>query len=208
MAATMPLVTRVETPRLLLRAWRESDAPELRETLDDNDRHLRPWIPWMCDEPRSLSATTTWLRGHRLDFEAGRSFRFPLFEREGGRLVGQNGLFARVGPRALETGYWVRRDALGRGYATESTAAMVRVAFEVYEVDRVEIHHAIGNPRSGAVAERLGFGREATLRRRIVDSTGTFHDAAIWTLFADAYPDSPCAAVEVTAVDAAGLRRI
>lgn len=49
-----PTAYRIETSRLLMRCWSPSDARQLRTCLDDNDQHLRPWIPFMKDEPRGI----------------------------------------------------------------------------------------------------------------------------------------------------------
>jgi len=162
----------------------------------------------MRDEPRSLEATAAWLAGHAAQFAAGASWRFPFFDRASGALLGQTGLFDRVGELGLETGYWVRREAVGRGYASEATSAMVRLAFDHHRVDRVEIHHAVENEPSGAVARRLGFTCEATLRRRAVDCEGGIHDRRVWSLFADDFPASAAARVAVAAWDARGERRL
>ena len=56
MTTKPPVAYRVETPRLVLRCWSPEDAPELRRALDDSDQHLRPWIPFMKDEPRNLES--------------------------------------------------------------------------------------------------------------------------------------------------------
>ena len=36
----------------------------------------------------------------------------------------------RVGPVAIEIGYWIRSDHAGRGYATEAAAILVEAAGE------------------------------------------------------------------------------
>ena len=46
-----------ETGRLLGRCWTPADAPAYRAAIDDNDQHLRPYIPWMREEPKPLEAT-------------------------------------------------------------------------------------------------------------------------------------------------------
>ena len=61
------------------------------------------------------------------------------------------------GPEALEIGYWIRADAVGQGYATESTAALTRVAFEVVDVERVEIRCVPENRASAAIPRKLGY---------------------------------------------------
>ncbi|MEE8463171.1 MAG: N-acetyltransferase, partial [Gammaproteobacteria bacterium] len=52
---------RIETDQLLIRCWSPADAPVLRAALDESDQHLRPWIPWMKDEPKSLDETAAGL---------------------------------------------------------------------------------------------------------------------------------------------------
>lgn len=53
---------RIETDRLLIRCWSPADAPVLRAAIDESDQHLRPWIPWMKDEPKTLDETASGLR--------------------------------------------------------------------------------------------------------------------------------------------------
>ena len=96
-------------------------------------------------------------------------------------MLGGSGLHPRIGPGALEIGYWMRADAVGQGYATESTAALTRVAFEVADVERVEIHCSTENHASAAIPRKLGYSlREAG-------------DDLIFTLTADDFPGSPSA---------------
>lgn len=199
-----PVVYRVETSRLVLRCWSPEDAPALRLALDESDQHLRPWIPFMKDEPRTLQQTTDWLRLHRSNFDANQIYRFGVFNKTGGSIIGENMLLNRVGPGGLEVGYWTHVNQGGLGYATESSGAMIRTAFEVYGVDRVEIHCATGNTASAAIPAKLGFTHEATLRRRAPDTEGNIHDLMIWTLFAADYSKTWSASLEVKAFDCLG----
>ncbi len=197
---------RLQTPRLLLLCWAPDDASALRAALDDNDRHLRPWIPFMKDEPRTLDQTARWLREHRANFDLDLHYRYAVFDRSDGTLLGENMLLARVGPGALEIGYWTTRRAVGRGIATEATCAMIRAGFEIAGAERLEIQCAPDNGASAAIPRKLGFDHEATLRDRAPDSEGNAHDLMIWTLFAGDYPESPAREVEVEAFDCLGRR--
>ncbi len=49
--------TRIETERLVIRCREESDAPQVRASLDASDAHLRPWVPFMKQEPQSVDGT-------------------------------------------------------------------------------------------------------------------------------------------------------
>lgn len=44
-------------PDLLLRPWAESDAPALREAIDEDVGHLKPWLSWTLEEPATLERT-------------------------------------------------------------------------------------------------------------------------------------------------------
>lgn len=192
---------RFETARLSARGWAPADAPAYRAALDENDQHLRPYIPWMRDEPMSLDATAAKLRRWRALFDTDVEYRYGLFERGGTRIVGDAGMFTRAGPGALEVGYWTDRHQVGRGIATEAAAALVRIAFEVHRVSRVELHHSDGNAPSAAVPRKLGFTLDGTFRRRAHDADDVVRDLTTWSMFADEYEGSAARRVEVRAYD-------
>ena len=152
---------RIQTERLLLRCWSVDDAPALRAALDVCDTHLRPWIPFMKHEPRSLPETAAWVQRHIDQFRAGQHFRYGVFDREGA-LVGEVMLLRRSGPETLEIGYWLHKDHCGRGYASEAVVAMIETGFAQDGVTRVEIQCDADNLPSNAIPERMGFTLEAT----------------------------------------------
>ena len=120
-------------------------------------------------------------------------------------MIGGTGLDPRVGPGALEIGYWIHVDHINKGYASEATAALTRVAFQVNNIQRVEIHCDLKNIRSAAVPQKLGYTLDATLRKRPL-SNSSLHDVMIWSIFADEFLSSPLAALRIEAFDAAGQK--
>ena len=136
-------------------------------------------------------------------FRHGDDWIYGLFERDGSALVGGAGLHRRVGPEALEIGYWIRASHVRRGLATEATAALTRLAFEVCGAIRVEIHVDPENTASLAVAERLGYLREATLRRRLppMRPGGPRRDEVVFSLLDEEYESSPSARYAVSGLD-------
>lgn len=195
---------RVQTDRLVLRCWSPDDAPRYRAALDVNDEHLRPMIPFMRDEPRTLQQTAQWLRGIRAAFDLDQAYRYAVFDAEEQNLLGENMLLSRVGPGALEIGYWTHKDAIGKGIAREASCAMIRVAFEIEKVERIEIMCAPENGASAAIPEKLGFTHEATLMKRVKDTEDGVRDLMVWSLFATDYPSSPAAAIALQAFDCMG----
>ncbi len=124
-------------------------------------------------------------------------------------MLGGTGLHTRSGPDSFEIGYWIRADSVGRGLATEATAALTRVAFEICGVARVDILVDPENGASLSVPRRLGFVEEGVLRRRLESPAGApRRDATVFSLLAEELPRSPAVEVGVEAFDATGARLI
>ena len=160
-------------------------------------------MPWAADEPQTIEQKVSLMRHFRGKFDKSEDFVYGIFDQGETRALGGTGLHTRLSGNALEIGYWLHKDFINKGLATETAAALTRVAFEVYHVDRMEIHCSVENLASAAVPRKLGYVHEAT-RRRIGFAYGKETDSMIWTLFADEYPSMPCAAIELKAFDAAG----
>jgi RimJ/RimL family protein N-acetyltransferase len=199
-----PAPYRIETERLVVRCWEPSDAQLLKDALDSSLEHLRPFMDWAHDEPQPVEAKADLLRAFRAVFDTGGSFIMGIFDRTEEQVLGGSGLHARVGPGGLEIGYWVRASATRQGIATETSAALTRVAFEVCEADRVEIRIEPRNTASFGVPRKLGFVEEATLRRRLPHRAGPLRDVTIFTLFREDY--DPSIAPGIRAFEARGER--
>ena len=199
---------RIETERLVLRCWDPRDAPLLEDAVASSRSHLLPWMPWAAAAPEPVEATIELLRAFRRGFDAGEDFVYGVLSRDEQEVLGGSGLHTRVGDAALEIGYWLRASAVGRGLATETAAALTRVAFACFGVDRVEIRVDPENEASCRVARRLGYERDALLRRRLPphEPGGPRRDALVFTLFADGLAGSPAASAPLAAYDAAGRR--
>ncbi len=196
---------RIETDRLVLRCWEPEDAPLLKDAVDRSLEHLRPWMPWTPDEPEPLDTVYERLREFRARYDLDEDFVLGVFDADEGRVVGGSGLHRRLGEGALEIGYWIAADATGAGLATELSAVLTRVAFRSFGVDRVEIRVDPENVRSERVPEKLGFTREARLRRRLPVKQGSeLRDVNVWSLFASELAGSPCEAHAYVAYDALG----
>lgn len=193
---------RIETPRLVLRCKNPSDAPLLNEAIAANLEYLRAWMPWAMQEPVPVEEKAELLRRFRSDFDGDRDYPYGIFSADEARVLGGTGLHRRPGGDALEIGYWLDREHQGRGLMTEAAGALVRVGFEVMRASRIEIHCDPANARSWAVARRLGFTHDGTLRRRMLTPQGDPRDDMIWSLFPDEYPASPAVGIEVRAFDA------
>lgn len=196
------------TPRLRMVPASPEHALAVKEATDLSLPELQEWMTWSSDLPQPIEHHVGTLRGFRAQFEKDEVYGYLAFDVVDGTFVGGTGLHRRVGPDALEIGYWIRSDRTGRGYATELSAALTRVGFEVHGVSRMELRIAVGNVQSSAVPRKLGYELEATLRKRIPLPGDRVGDSEVWTMFRDAYATSPASRVQIAAHDAVGRRMI
>jgi RimJ/RimL family protein N-acetyltransferase len=206
MTETTNSAYRIVTERLVIRCWEPADAALAKDAIDTSLEHLRGWMPWAHAEPTTLEQKVQLLRQFRGRFDLDQDAVYGIFDRAERRAIGGTGLHPRVGEDATEIGYWIRTDSTGRGFASESTAALTRVGFEIVGFDRIEIRCDPENVRSAAIPRRLGYIHEATLRGRLRDEHDRPRDAMVFTMFAQDYPASPCAAAPLQAFDVTGAR--
>jgi RimJ/RimL family protein N-acetyltransferase len=146
----------LETQRLLLRPFRESDLDAYARIYADPEvmRYIGAGIPLSRDEAwRSMALFLGhWqLRGYGM---------WAAEEKASGTLVGRIGLHHPHGWPALEVGWLLARDHWGQGLATEGGTAAMQFAF-----DRLDLPHLSSvihplNLASIRVAEKLGMTRE------------------------------------------------
>ncbi len=196
---------RIVTPQLIIRCYHPADAPLLAASVTESLEHLLPWMPWAAAEPEPIDTKVERLRQFRAKFDLNQDFIYGIFNPQENRLLGGTGLHTRIGDSALEIGYWIHKDFTNRGYATETSAALTKVAFEVSKVQRVEIHCSVENVRSAAVPRKLGFTLDGTLRQRSF-ANGHMSDHMIWSIMSEEYPGSLAAQLDVAAYDAANRR--
>ena len=134
-------------------------------------------MPW-ADQPRATTAE--FLARSVDDWEAGRSFGWVLVDAADGSVLGGTGLHDRLGPEALEIGYWRRADAGGRGLITASSRALTATALGLPGIASVEIRCDQANTASAAVARRLGY-RLDRIEDKAVSAPGEHGRSMIWS---------------------------
>lgn len=145
-----------------LRTYEEKDAEEVFAVVDHNRAYLRKWLPWL-DSNTAVEDTREFIRDALRQFANDDGFQAGIWHR--GAFVGGIGYhsFDRAA-RKTAIGYWLDASSQGKGLMTRACKALVTYAFDEFALNRVEIHCAIGNRRSRAIPERLGFAQEGIIR--------------------------------------------
>jgi RimJ/RimL family protein N-acetyltransferase len=172
---------RIRTARLLLRPFEITDVFALHAAFERNRGHLDRW---MEPAPEQLDHVLAFLRDARAQAERGTLVQHGIFLDD--ELIGS--IQIAVTEHAAHLGYWLDREHVGRGYATEAATEIVRVALETGLTPSLEVRCHSDNHASVRLARRLGFrfvGRDGDVLRGTM-SEGQASDAwpdaeATWT---------------------------
>jgi RimJ/RimL family protein N-acetyltransferase len=151
-------VSELQTARLLLRQWRETDLEPFAALNGDSEvmRHF----PGTLDRARSDAIA------RRVGTEiAERGWGLWAVEVvDGAPFIGFVGLdkprFQAHFTPAVEVGWRLAREHWGNGYATEGALAAVSFGFEELGLDEIVSFTTVENERSRRVMERIGMSRD------------------------------------------------
>ncbi|HYE76498.1 MAG TPA: GNAT family protein [bacterium] len=143
---------------LELRLYEERFAPQLLAAVDANRDHLMEWLPWPPLHT-TLEHSLDFIRRSRQQYADGKSINCGIWER--GQLVGGLGTHdIDTMNQSVSIGYWLAKDAEGRGIMTAACRVLLDHLFDGLGLHRVWLEAAEGNTKSRRVAERLGFRQE------------------------------------------------
>lgn len=152
-----PLLPLVLGPEAVLLEPTRALAPVLFALVERNRERLARWLPWV-DHVRTVADEARFLEECRRAFDRGE--RLPGVLAVRGAVVGMVSLTVDCARASGEIGYWVDRDAEGRGHVSSAVARLCALGFEELQLDRIVIRAAVENVRSRSVAERAGFRLE------------------------------------------------
>jgi len=135
--------------------------------------YLSQWLAWP-PHCQTEAAFSEFIKRSLHDYADGKSMTCALIYC--GEVVG-NISFNKISHslKSVEIGYWVSSRYQGKGIVTRGVTALIEMAFNQLEMEKVQISAAEGNQPSRKVCERLGFALEGVishaenLNGRIVD---------------------------------------
>jgi ribosomal-protein-alanine N-acetyltransferase len=162
---------------VLLRPMAEADLSAIVAACQD------PEIPrWTrVPEPYGEADARSWFELEATQRARGHQLGLVVDDPRGDRLLGSVGIVDLDWTEGrCELGYWVTREARGRGVGTRAVRLLTDWIFEALPIDRVEICAEPENTGSRRVAERAGFTFEGLLRSYIVNK-GTRRDMTMYS---------------------------
>lgn len=155
------MIPTVGTARLVLRPLAAGDAPAIVEALAH--WQVSKWlarVPWPYTAGDAEAFLPLAAPGGAFEREGERVQALTL--RGDDRVVGIVGLGAGPDP---ELGYWLAREAWGRGLVPEACRAVLVAHFAASDAPEITSGYFDGNARSESVLRRLGFADDGSERR-------------------------------------------
>ncbi|MFM9959549.1 MAG: diaminopimelate epimerase [Phycisphaerales bacterium] len=165
-------VPTIRTTRLVLRAYRPEDLPQIERlmSLPEVARNTRSWpVPYMPGDAAKF------LRRVGNGAATGDSCGWAMCEPGTDRLVGSVGIRIDREIRTAEAGYCTLPECWGKGYTTEALRAVIGHAFGGLGLRKLHADFHATNVGSGRVLEKCGFTR-AALRIGHGERAGVVHD--------------------------------
>ena len=150
----------METDRILLRPWRDSDAEVLYKWASDPDVGPRAGWPPHKSVEESLEIIRTIFSGEGM---------WAVVWKETGEAIGSVGYLPasnsnlQIADNECEVGYWIAKPYWGKGICTEALRLVVDHCFREQGFSTLWGDYFPENPASGRVMEKCGFvdtGRE------------------------------------------------
>ena len=156
----------IESERLILREFTEADLPALVEIA--GQEHI---LRWCADWEDCGSWVYDWFKGIQWRYSIGdpntEFILLAIEEKQSGKLIGQINTGCELKdekPNELSIGYFISKEAMNQGYATEAAKAMTQYYFPINKND---FFYAIIRPENAAsarVVKKAGFIFDSELR--------------------------------------------
>jgi ribosomal-protein-serine acetyltransferase len=172
-------MTRIKGQGILLKTIQPESAETIYQAIDSSRQHLGRWLPFVS-QTTSVSDTRRFIQSVLTSKCPKKDEIFEIWYHE--KFAGLIGFKEiDVANRQVEIGYWLRETMTGKGIMLDSCRMLIQHAFSTMNLNRIMIKVAIGNKRSIAIPEKLGFLIEGIQREGEL-LHGEFVDLRVYSL--------------------------
>lgn len=179
----MTQTLNIETSRLLLRPFTESDATDVFQSCKNpNLGNNAGWKPHDTIEETMDILNTVFI---------GQEGIWAIELKETRRVIGSIGIIPdpkRENPHARMLGYWLDENAWGKGFMTEAVQAVLDYGFMRMNLHLITANCYPHNQRSRRVLEKNGFLYEGTLHQAELMHDGQIYDHLCYFLERPSHP--------------------
>ncbi len=172
------------TERLHIREYRKEDIDGYLRVIRQPEIYATT-----CGFPRNYSRLRAkwWFKMMKLNRNQHTAYEYAVILRENGMYLGNVGLInINEEYRRADISYYIDRDYMNRGYATEAAREMLKYGFYALQYHKICGICMSVNPASRRVMEKLGMKYEGCLREHLFKD-GVFYDLDHLSILKDEY---------------------
>ncbi len=163
------VIKTLETQRLILREFRESDAEKMLENWASSE-NVTKYLTWKPHE--SIDVTLEYIRFTRERCQNG-GYDWIIVLKDTGEPIGSIGAVnIDKKLKLVHVGYCIGEKWWHQGYTSEAFKRVIVYFFDELGMNRVESRHDVNNPNSGKVMLKCGLKYEGTLRQSDFNNQG------------------------------------
>lgn len=164
---------------IVLQKVRLKSAGAIFDCMDRSRDTLRVWLPFV-DATRTKADTEAYIRSVQHKKGPMKDLIMEVIYRdEVAGLLGMKDIDTMN--RKAEIGYWLGKEAVGKGVMTRSCIALINHAFNEMGLNRLQVKCAVENTRSCNIPKQLGFTYEGIERHGEL-LHGKYHDLKVYSL--------------------------
>jgi len=164
---------------IVLQKVRIKSAKEIFICMDGSREFLRQWLPFV-DVTKTWKDTEKFIQSVVHERDARKSLVFEVRYKE--RVAGLISLRdIDLMHNKAEIGYWLGKDAVGKGIMTRSCQALINYSFNDLQLNKLWVRCAIENVRSCNIPKQLGFSFEGIERQGEL-LNGKYYDLKVYSL--------------------------
>lgn len=154
----------LETPRLILRTWQESDVDDLVEGL--NNIQVSQWLALM-PYPYTRKDAQSWVAECQNKVDDDKNYEWAIVLKSENKVIGGTSLRGvdQTQGTAQRGGIWLNCKYHGHGYGVEAFNRRAEFAFNQLGLRRISNGFFVGNKSSEKMQKKLGYKIEGLKRK-------------------------------------------
>ena len=183
MAPVHPFPDQLAAERVQLRRYHSSNAEGVRQLIDRNRERLRRNFPELANGVKTVEAASAYVAASDKQWAEGVAFVYGIWLASELHPIGQLRIKSMVwNVPSAELSYFVDRQWLRKGVATEAIRAVLRAAFDDLGFKRIYVRIIGANEESLALAHRLNLRHEGVHRNSFRCGLGELHDVHLFAM--------------------------
>lgn len=141
----------------------QKHAQSLFNCVNENRDYLREWLPFV-DRMKTIEFAQNFVKETVLRNKQETEYAFVITDQN--QVIGRIGVYKIDNQNKIgEIGYWIIENQQGKGIVTKACKEIINFAFNILNLNRIEIKCGTENLKSKSIPEKLNFTKEGIIRK-------------------------------------------